>query len=149
MWETLILYSPTNRSWISQIVNLRSCSRTVSIACLVSSQCILYIRQVYLAVKHIVLFQFLSRNYTYHYVPRVNSEHEKCEWVLTCVLRIWQYILALSEKVIFWAREKGDENSVLFFFFFFFCEVGPSWDLRTQAHWPIALYLSFKFVGAI
>ncbi len=34
-----------------------------------------------------------------------------------------------------------------FFFFFFFCEVGPNWDLRTQARWPIALYLSFKLVG--
>ncbi len=28
----------------------------------------------------------------------------------------------------------------------FFCEVGPCWDLRTQAHWPIALSLSFKFI---
>ncbi len=30
---------------------------------------------------------------------------------------------------------------------FFFSEVGPNWDLRTQARWPIALYLSFKFIG--
>ncbi len=29
---------------------------------------------------------------------------------------------------------------------FFFCEVGPNWDSRTQARWPIALYLSFKFL---
>ncbi len=29
----------------------------------------------------------------------------------------------------------------------FFCEVGPHWDPRTQAHWPVALYLSFKFIG--
>ncbi len=29
----------------------------------------------------------------------------------------------------------------------FFCEVDPNWDHRTQAHWPIALYLSFKFIG--
>ncbi len=29
----------------------------------------------------------------------------------------------------------------------FFCEVNPHWDPRTQAYWPIALYLSFKFIG--
>ncbi len=27
---------------------------------------------------------------------------------------------------------------LLLFFFVFFCEVGPNWDPRTQAHWPIA-----------
>ncbi len=31
--------------------------------------------------------------------------------------------------------------------FFFFCEVGPNRDPRTQACWPIALYLSFKYIG--
>ncbi len=30
---------------------------------------------------------------------------------------------------------------------FFFCEVGPNWDPRIQTLWPIALYLSFKFIG--
>ncbi len=29
---------------------------------------------------------------------------------------------------------------------FFFCEVGSSWDSRSQAHWPMALSLSFKFI---
>ncbi len=29
----------------------------------------------------------------------------------------------------------------------FFCRVGFHWEQRTQAHWPIALYLSFKFIG--
>ncbi len=28
-----------------------------------------------------------------------------------------------------------------------FCEVGPHWHPRTQVYWPIALYLSFKFIG--
>ncbi len=31
--------------------------------------------------------------------------------------------------------------------FFFFCKVGPNWDPRTQACWPITPYLSFKFIG--
>ncbi len=31
-------------------------------------------------------------------------------------------------------------------FYVFFCEVGPDWDPRTQARWPIAPYLSFKFI---
>ncbi len=33
------------------------------------------------------------------------------------------------------------------FFCFFFCEEGPNWDPRTQGRWPIALYISFKFIG--
>ncbi len=31
----------------------------------------------------------------------------------------------------------------------FFCEVSSYWDPRTQAHWPIALSLLFKFIGVI
>ncbi len=31
-------------------------------------------------------------------------------------------------------------------YFYFFWEVGPNWDPRTQVRWPIALYLSFKFI---
>ncbi len=34
-----------------------------------------------------------------------------------------------------------------FFIFSFFFEVGLNWDPRTQARWPIAPYLSFKFIG--
>ncbi len=34
------------------------------------------------------------------------------------------------------------------FMMIFFCEVGSSWDLRTQTHWPSALSFSFKFIGA-
>ncbi len=34
-----------------------------------------------------------------------------------------------------------------FFCHFFFCEVDLDWDPRTQARWPIAPYLSFKFIG--
>ncbi len=38
-------------------------------------------------------------------------------------------------------------NRFFLFFYFLFYEVGPNWDPRTQARWPIALYLSFKFIG--
>ncbi len=34
-----------------------------------------------------------------------------------------------------------------YIFFFFFCQVSNYWDPRTQACWPIASYLSFKFIG--
>ncbi len=33
------------------------------------------------------------------------------------------------------------------FFFFFFWEMDPRWNPRNHTHWPIALYLSFKFIG--
>ncbi len=29
----------------------------------------------------------------------------------------------------------------------FFCEVSSHWDPRIKTYWPIALYLSFKFIG--
>ncbi len=31
--------------------------------------------------------------------------------------------------------------------FFFSLRGGPCWDSRTQVHWLIAVYLSFKFIG--
>ncbi len=48
-----------------------------------------------------------SRGYTSLFA-RMNREHDKCEWVLICVLRIWQYS---RRKVIFWAPGKGGENT--------------------------------------
>ncbi len=44
------------------------------------------------------------------------------------------------EKIKFLSNRKGISE-------FFFCEVGPKWDTRTEARWPIAPYLSFKFIG--
>ncbi len=32
---------------------------------------------------------------------RTNSKYDKCEWVFTCVLHIWRYILVFLGKVVF------------------------------------------------
>ncbi len=46
---------------------------------------------------------------------RTNSEYDKCELVLTCVLRIWRYILAFLGKKRYFEC-KGGENSFFTFF---------------------------------
>ncbi len=40
-----------------------------------------------------------------------------------------------------------EQRSCVDLFGFFLMRWVPHWDPRTQAHWPIALYLSFKFIG--
>ncbi len=49
---------------------------------------------------------------------------------------------------VFWGKSKSIPN-IRAQIAYFFCEVGPHWDPRTQACWPIALYLSFKFIGGL
>ncbi len=84
--------------------------------------CMLYCLSIFMNL--LVLVPTQCWHYTYHICReqlKMNSEHDKCEWVLTCVFHIQQFLANMfscsRKNVIFCAWEKGDEKSVLTIFY--------------------------------